>query len=92
VLILLVAHKKKGWTEVNEAVSGSADIVNLASIVISYERGKPDETPNPNTRWLKVTKNRLYGNLISGIKMDFDASTKRTFVEENTGEKNRWFN
>lgn len=92
VLILLVAHKKKGWTEVNESVSGSADIVNLASIVISYERGKPDETPNPNTRWLKVTKNRLYGNLIRGIKMDFDAATKRTFVEDNTGEKNRWFN
>lgn len=38
VLIILVAHKKKGVSDSNDSVSGSADIVNLASIVISYER------------------------------------------------------
>ena len=40
VLIVMVAHKRKasGGETVNDNVSGSADIVNLASIVISYER------------------------------------------------------
>jgi archaellum biogenesis ATPase FlaH len=43
VLILLVAHKKKGLDAVNESVSGSLDIVNIASIVLSYERGTQGE-------------------------------------------------
>jgi hypothetical protein len=43
VLVLLVAHKKKGLDAVNESVSGSADIVNIASIVLSYERGTQGE-------------------------------------------------
>lgn len=94
ILIILVAHKKKSaGMDTNDSVSGSADIVNLASIVISYERGGKEDADAPNVRWLKVTKNRLYGTLIDrGIKMDFDESTKRIFEDGNTGEKNRWFN
>lgn len=90
VIIFLVAHKKKGWySEVNESVSGSADIINLASIVISYERGGAEDPPD--MRWLKVSKNRLYGRLIAGIRMEFDLMTKRIYEEGNTGEKNRWY-
>lgn len=92
ILIILVAHKKKSaGMDTNDSVSGSADIVNLASIVISYERGAKEDPGN--VRWLKVTKNRLYGILIdTGIKMDFDPMTKRIFEDGNTGEKNRCFN
>ena len=76
-LIIMVAHKRKmGSNETNDTVSGSADIVNLASIVMSYERGKPED--GDNIRWLKVTKNRLTGDVTSGgIKLQFDDASKR---------------
>ncbi len=78
VLILLVAHKRKmGSGEVNDTVSGSSDIVNLASIVLSYERGSKADGDRDDIRWLKVTKNRLFGNLSSGIKLTFNAASKR---------------
>lgn len=80
VLIILVAHKRKmGAGEVNDTVSGSADIVNLASIVMSYERGdaKSKEDTSDNIRYLRVTKNRLTGELHKGIKLTFDPISKR---------------
>lgn len=80
VLIILVAHKRKmGSSEANDTVSGSADIVNLASVVLSYERGNEKEGDGENIRWLKVTKNRLSGDTTrgSGIKLEFDATSKR---------------
>lgn len=80
VLIILVAHKRKmGAGEVNDTVSGSADIVNLASIVMSYERGdaKSKEDTSDNIRYLRVTKNRLTGELHKGIKLTFDPCSKR---------------
>lgn len=80
VLIILVAHKRKmGAGEVNDTVSGSADIVNLASIVMSYERGdaKSKEDASDNIRYLRVTKNRLTGELHKGIKLTFDPCSKR---------------
>lgn len=80
VLILLVAHKRKiGSSETNDTVSGSSDIVNLASIVISYERGKRSDGDADDIRWLKVTKNRLFGATNNGIKLTFDPSSKRIF-------------
>ena len=53
VLIILVAHKRKsnGFAGINDSVSGSADIVNLASIVISYER--------PNIKPISTTVEEL---------------------------------
>ena len=77
-LIILVAHKRKmGATETNDTVSGSADIVNLASVVISYERGKKED--GDNIRWLRVTKNRLTGDTTGdgGIKLEFNEKSKR---------------
>lgn len=92
VLIILVAHKRKtyGSTEVNESVSGTSDIVNLASVVLSYERGGKDDPEDE--RWLKVTKNRLFGNLSNGIKMVFEESCKRVYEDGHTGERNKRMN
>ena len=76
VLIILVAHKRKnGSSETNDTVSGSADIVNLASIVLSYERGSKDD--GDGVRWLKVSKNRLFGVLNDGIKLEYNEQSKR---------------
>ena len=103
VLIILVAHKRKMTSsETNDTVSGSADIVNLASVVISYERPFiPVFTENKAgaeakqkflqiygvdsieeveaMRVLKVTKNRLTGDVTSGsgILLEFDGKSKR---------------
>lgn len=86
VLIMLVAHKRKdtGSTLVNDSVSGSADITNLASIVLSYERSKKDGNGKAITddqRLLKVTKNRLFGNInTEGFTMSYDPDTKRIYM------------
>lgn len=84
VLIVLVAHKKKGTSEVNEAVSGTLDIVNLASIVMSYERPhKIEDMAEKDDRMLKITKNRLFGKIITdGIKLHFHIPTKRIYIEQ----------
>lgn len=57
VLIILVAHKRKNsmLSDMNDDISGSADISNLAGVVMSYE---PDKD-NAQGRRLVVSKNRL---------------------------------
>lgn len=92
ILIILVAHKRKmSAPEANDTVAGSADIVNLASIVISYERGSKED--DPKSRRLKVTKNRLFGELTSGhgLLLDFDPASKRIYDHENNGELKRHY-
>ena len=66
VIILLVAHPRKTMTTNvgNDDVSGSADITNKASIVMTYSRVIHDkEEPDPTERTLAVIKNRLTGKL-----------------------------
>lgn len=85
-LIILVAHKRKnnGSSNINDDVSGSADISNLASIVMSYERHSEDA----DKRLLKVTKNRFTGKLfLEGFLMSYDDASKRIYM--NDQEKNR---
>lgn len=87
VLIILIAHKRKtyGNEEVNDSVSGSLDIVNLASIVLSYERPSKkrkemDETIVDDDRILRVTKNRLFGKTDEyGVVLHFDEFSKRIY-------------
>lgn len=77
--ILLVAHKRKDSysSEVNDSVSGSADITNLASIVLSYERNKDID---PSQRLLKVSKNRVYGKInTKGYILNYDERSKRIY-------------
>ena len=84
VLIILVAHKRKdtGHISVNESVSGTADITNLASIVLSYERSKREDVGD-DERLLKVTKNRLFGVTDeSGLIMKYDKISKRIYTTD----------
>ena len=79
VLILLVAHRRKNvyTNDTNDEVSGSADITNLAGIVMSYDRDK--ELP-PTQRRLVVSKSRLMGKLcLDGYVMDYDERSKRIY-------------
>lgn len=87
VLILLVAHKRKtyGSSDVNESVSGSLDIINLASIVLSYEAVTQTMIEKNNAtkedRVLKVTKNRLFGNVNTyGFIMHYSPISKRVYM------------
>lgn len=91
ILIILVAHKRKnnGNSDVNDSVSGTADISNLASVVMSYERGSKEDTDD--VRRLKISKNRLYGTLTGkdGLELKYEPLSKRIYVTED--EKNRWY-
>ena len=91
VLILLVAHKRKdiGSHSTNDNVSGTSDITNLASVVLSYERDyrKDKKTgeflTDPSCRLLKVTKNRLYGKLCTdGYLMQYEPNSKRIYTNQ----------
>jgi archaellum biogenesis ATPase FlaH len=76
-IIILVAHMKKqdGTTDGNDKVSGSSDITNLASVVLSYERSKD---LGENQRLIKVLKNRQTGRVnFEGITVDYDPVSRR---------------
>ena len=86
ILILLVAHKRKNsfTTDANDEVSGSADITNLASVVISYDRGANDEINKgimeESQRKLILSKNRLFGDLdYKGIILSYDRRSTRVY-------------
>lgn len=79
VLIILVAHKRKNnfSTNENDEISGSADISNLATITISYD--KSDDLPTEQ-RLCKVSKNRLFGRVnTKGYTLEYDERSKRIF-------------
>ena len=99
VLILLVAHKRKtyGNDVVNDSVSGSLDIVNLASIVMSYERPTKKRLEGGDVtkddRVLKVTKNRLFGNTNNyGFVLHYDERCKRIYISEQEQNKKYGWN
>ena len=88
VLVILVAHPRKqasGTTKDinNDDIAGSANITNLADMVMSYERPKKTDemtqaAPDDDMRLLRLLKNRLNGNLErDGIKLYFQQSSKR---------------
>jgi KaiC/GvpD/RAD55 family RecA-like ATPase len=79
VLIILVAHKRKNnfSTDENDEISGSGDISNLASVIISYEKDKDE---GQYQRVSKITKNRLFGQLeLNGFKLNYDFKSKRIY-------------
>lgn len=86
VMIMLIAHPRKqgaGVTDFkNDSVSGSADVTNLADIVMSYDRvyDSKGEEINQNQRKMSITKNRIGGKLTSKsneIYLFFDEKSKR---------------
>lgn len=86
VAILLVAHKRKNngsSTDLNDEISGSSDITNYASMIISYGKYsqneiKKGEATNEN-RKMAVTKERFKGKTVFDCKMGFESSSKRIF-------------
>lgn len=79
VIIILVAHPRKTMTTnmSNDDVSGSADITNKASLVMSYSRVfVKGVEPDPTERKLSVTKNRLTGKL-GDVLMYYSDDSKR---------------
>lgn len=88
IVIILIAHQKKGYGEVNEMVSGSLDIVNLASIVLSYDRPTKSEIENgfaeKEDRLLRLTKNRLFGKIDNvGTLLKYDEASKRVYQTQH---------
>lgn len=79
VLILLVAHRRKNGfaDDANDEISGSADITNMAGIVMSYDRDK--ELPQTQ-RKLILSKSRLVGKLnYDGYILEYDEKSKRIY-------------
>lgn len=95
VLIILIAHKRKtyGVDVVNDSVSGSLDIVNLASIVMSYERPtkkrkENDDEVTDEDRIIKVTKNRLFGNTDDwGSVLHYEGLSKRIYSKASERDR-----
>lgn len=84
-LIILVAHKRKNSfsKNTNEEVSGSSDIVNLASVTLSYSK---QEGIEDEQRMLEVSKNRLFGKTGSWI-MNYDERSKRVYGAKDDANK-----
>ena len=79
VIILLIAHPRKTMTTYvsNDDVSGSADITNKASVVMTYSRIIVDkQEPDPSERKLEVIKNRLTGKL-GDVHVYYSEDSKR---------------
>ena len=79
-LIFLIAHPKKrnGMAFSNDDVAGSANITNLADVVLRYMRPpEDDEEAAPPDRILQVWKNRLTGKLEKKIPLWYDPASKR---------------
>ena len=89
-LILLVAHQRKNSfaTDVNDEISGSGDITNLAGIVLSYNRGNAKEIESgdmdESQRKLIIAKNRLFGKInLKGIILSYDERSKRLYGQND---------
>lgn len=81
VCILMVVHKRKNNLDddENDEVMGSSDIVNLATVTMSYVK---DKGIAPDERKLKISKNRLFGKVNTmGWTMRFQAKSKRIASE-----------
>ena len=83
VIIILVVHPRKRYGSEfgNDDVSGSANITNLADVVLRYTR--PKDEPDDSKRVLQIFKNRLNGKLdYDGIPLYYQDCSKR--ISETT--------
>jgi len=93
VLIVLIAHpKKRGNYEFsNDDVAGSANITNLADVVLRFMRPKATEDePTPPDARLQVTKNRLKGRIENDIGLYYDESSRRLSETHDFSWKLGW--
>lgn len=64
-------------TDVNDEVSGSGDITNMATVVVSYDR---DKELDQSQRRLVLSKSRIVGKLnYEGYILQYDEKSKRIF-------------
>lgn len=86
-VIILVAHKRKNSAGADEMddVLGSSDVVNLASVIISYGR---DSQIKESQRILRLLKNRLLSKVNwNGWTMDFDERSNRIYGQGDDVER-----
>lgn len=77
IIILLVAHPKKGDSDDNDAISGSGDITNRANLVLRFQR-KSKKKEDDNKSVIKITKNRTTGKLNwDGINVEYEPKSMR---------------
>ena len=83
VLIVLVAHQRKnqGTNRTADDVAGSANITNLADVVMAFGRTKSEQLKSP--RELIIQKNRLTGRLGNPIPIYYDESSRRINDKES---------
>ena len=86
VAIILVAHKRKNngvSIDMNDEISGSSDITNYASMIISYGKYTQSELEKgiatSNDRKMAVSKERFKGKTVFNCKLSFEANSKRIF-------------
>lgn len=96
VMIVLVAHPRKSSgprTFDMDDISGSANITNLADVVMRYSRPtkKDGENQDPKVkRLLTVQKNRNTGRLqTAGIALGYSETSKRVFSVQHDAAKYR---
>lgn len=86
VAIILVAHKRKNngtSIDMNDEISGSSDITNYASMIISYGKYSQNEIEKgiatSNDRKMAVSKERFKGKTVFDCKLCFEPNSKRIF-------------
>lgn len=86
VAIILIAHKRKNngaSIDMNDEISGSSDITNYASMIISYGKYTQSELEKgiatSNDRKMAVSKERFKGKTVFDCKLSFEPSSKRIF-------------
>ena len=90
VLIILVAHKRKGGSikANNDDVLGTSEIVNLATVVINFAR--KEEGANQNK--LDISKERIFGKTMSDLTFFYDPQSKRLYENvEDLDFEYSWF-
>lgn len=86
VAIILIAHKRKNngvSIDMNDEISGSSDITNYASMIISYGKYSQNEIEKgiatSNDRKMAVSKERFKGKTVFDCKLCFEPNSKRIF-------------
>lgn len=87
--VLLVAHPRKGYggredTDINDEVSGSGDITNLASNVIQVKKASDKDRAETNAdSFITISKNRDYGRT-GKIRFKFNPASRRLVDMDNS--------
>ena len=95
VLVVLIAHPRKrtGANFSNDDIAGSANITNLADVVLRHSKPEPKtvaDLDNPPDRVLQVWKNRLTGRTGNGIGLYYDERSRRLTDADSFDWKLEW--